>query len=137
MYVRFILKKEAAIPLYPVQNYVGEKAIDQLTFDLYAQENGEKFSYMHYQDDGKSFDYLNGSYNLYELTAHLSDSGKELYVSINRLHGGYDEGYDSYKLILNNINAVSVTQNNVPIPFEVKDNKTVFTVEEGELQIKL
>ncbi|MCO7124387.1 glycoside hydrolase family 31 protein [Sporolactobacillus shoreicorticis] len=131
------VKAASFIPLYPVQNYVGEKAVNQLTLDLYLPEKGEAGSYIHYQDDGESFDYRKGSYNLYEFTAHLDASNKELHVSLSRTHNGYEKSYDSFILILNNTEAQSVSLNDAPIPFEVTKDHTVVTAEGGELHIKL
>ncbi|MDF2911337.1 MAG: family 31 glycosyl hydrolase, alpha-glucosidase [Sporolactobacillus laevolacticus] len=131
------IKAVSFLPLYPVQNYVGEKEIDQLTLDVYPPEEGQSSTYSHYQDDGESFDYQKGVFNLYEFSAHKSDSGNELHVSIKKKHDGYKKGYNSFKFILNNTKASAVTMYGKQISYEVIENQTFFSVEEeGEIQIK-
>ncbi|OIL25916.1 alpha-glucosidase, partial [Oenococcus oeni] len=60
------VKEGGIIPMYPAQNYVGEKKISQLTLDIYPFTGKGESCYEHYQDDGESFDYRSGSYNLYD-----------------------------------------------------------------------
>ncbi|WP_139692063.1 hypothetical protein [Sporolactobacillus terrae] len=61
----------------------------------------------------------------------------KLYVSIKKKQGGYPNGYDSFKLILNNIKAVSVTGSGKKLLLEIHDEQTVLLTGEGELEIAL
>ena len=50
------------LPVWPEQNYVGEKDTDQvLMLEVYPGEG----SWDHFQDDGESFAYRDGVYNQY------------------------------------------------------------------------
>lgn len=49
------------IPNYPKQQYIGEKEINKLILNIYEGEG----TYEHYQDDGETFNYQKGEYNLY------------------------------------------------------------------------
>jgi alpha-glucosidase len=66
------IKAGSVIPMYPVQQYVGEQTLDELTLDIYPPKNGERCRYVHYQDDGESFAYRDGAFNLYEWTVRTS-----------------------------------------------------------------
>jgi alpha-glucosidase len=76
------IKGGSVVPLYPVQNYIGEQEIKQLTLDLYLTDSVKNCSYVHYQDDGESFDYQNGRFNLYELSIIYNDSKDDLTLAI-------------------------------------------------------
>lgn len=58
------MKAGSILPIYPEQAYIGEKEIDELTLYVYPGEG----IYYHYQDDGESFAYQDGSYNKYCFT---------------------------------------------------------------------
>lgn len=76
------------IPVWPEQNFVGEKKIDTLELNVYPGEG----SYTHYQDDGESFDYRNGIYNKFV----LSLDGRSL--CIDCVHNGYSKIYKNYRI---------------------------------------
>lgn len=84
------IKEGAIIPNYPIQQYVGEKEITSLILDVYQGE-GE---YIHYQDDGESFDYENGIFNEYKFTIT-----KDHVFSAELVHEGYERVYDSFVII--------------------------------------
>jgi alpha-glucosidase len=81
------MKSGSIIPNYPVQNYVGEKEITSLILDIYKGEG----IYIHYQDDGESFDYEKGIYNKYQFSI-----SKEGYFVAQLVHGGYEKIYESF-----------------------------------------
>ena len=84
------VKAGSIIPNYPLQQYVGEKEIDELILRIYPG-NG---NYVHYQDDGESFHYRQGQYNLYSFS--ISDTN-EFYMQ--RMLKGYQKSYKSLRLI--------------------------------------
>ncbi len=56
------VKAGAVLPVWPEQNYVGEKDTNQvLMLEVYPGEG----SWDHFQDDGESFAYRDGVYNQY------------------------------------------------------------------------
>ncbi|MCX7903585.1 MAG: glycoside hydrolase family 31 protein [Caloramator sp.] len=90
------IKKGSIIPNFEEQNYVGEKKNSKLILDVYPGDG----VYYHYKDDGESFDYKEGKYNLYKITMELKDN---LEINIEKEHDGYDD-YEEFELIINNYN---------------------------------
>ncbi len=78
------VKAGSLIPKYPVMQYIGEKVIDTLELDYYP---GEKAEYIHYLDDGESFDYLEGKYNCYRISYDGENAVKEY------IHKGFERDY--------------------------------------------
>jgi alpha-glucosidase len=56
------VREGAIIPKYPVQQYVGEKKIEELTLDVYFKLGKEKSEI--YEDSGDGYDYNKGRYSL-------------------------------------------------------------------------
>lgn len=100
------VKAGSILPNYPVQQYVGEKEISELILHVYPG-NG---SYIHYQDDGKTFLYRQGQYNLYSLT--ISDQGE---FSVQRMLNGYQKSYTSLRIIYKDTERVVSMQDEVKI----------------------
>lgn len=84
------VKAGSILPNYPVQQYIGEKKIEELILDIYPGE-GE---YHHYQDDGETFDYRAGVYNEYVFTIN-----EDHLFTAQLVHEGYEEKYKSLKLL--------------------------------------
>ena len=76
-------KSGAIIPLYPDIQSTDEK-VDSLTLKIFPG-NGK---YIHYEDDGESFDYRDGAYNSYEFT--IDEKGC---FTFDITHKGYDTKY--------------------------------------------
>jgi alpha-glucosidase len=83
-------KAGAIIPNYPVQNYVGEKDIKELTLQVFEGEG----NYLHTQDDGESFDYEEGIYNQYSFTMNVAGE-----FTCTMLHAGYAKKYESLRIL--------------------------------------
>jgi alpha-glucosidase len=94
--------------------------ISELILDIYPG-NGQ---YIHYVDDGESYNYRNGEYTLYEFSIN---SGKETSISINRRHNGY-KGYENFKIIYNSIAAKEVYFNDIKIQAAWHDNFIDFKI---------
>lgn len=78
------VKAGAVLPVWPEQNYVGEKDTNQvLMLEVYPGEG----SWDHFQDDGESFAYREGVYNQYH--CELKD-GK---LTVACVHDGYEKHY--------------------------------------------
>ena len=76
------VKAGTVLPVWPEQNYVGEKDTDQvLMLEVYPGEG----SWDHFQDDGESFAYRDGVYNQYH--CELKD-GK---LTVACVHDGYEK----------------------------------------------
>ncbi|WP_044957803.1 glycoside hydrolase family 31 protein [Butyrivibrio sp. LC3010] len=86
------IKGGSIIPTYETVQYVGEKPYDKL--ELLVTPGAGK--YVHYQDNGEDYKYLEGEYNLYEF--ETDENGK---LSTKMLH----EGYEKYDQI--NVNSLA------------------------------
>ena len=120
------IKAGAIIPNFPVQNYIGEKDIKELTLDIYPSTLCKNSSYVHYQDDGESFEYRNGLYNLYEF--NLENDDDTIRLSINYKHTGYDKKYEKFKLKINNVHASEVSVDEDKVDFLQIDNGIEFSI---------
>jgi len=106
------VKAGAVIPKYPVQQYVGEKEITEVTLDIYYTEGKERSQLFDDAHDG--YDYTKGRYSL--RTFKLTGKPKELILQQHK-QGKYITEYENFKMNIHGL------------PFEVKeiqiDNETV------------
>ncbi|WP_324025890.1 glycoside hydrolase family 31 protein [Maribacter sp. BPC-D8] len=87
------VKAGAIIPKYPIQQYVGEKKIEELVLEVYYKEGTEASEVYEDSDDG--YDYKKGRYSLsnYKLT------GKENSLTIQLFKDGtFDTEYKMIRL---------------------------------------
>lgn len=77
------VKKNTILPWDKSRNHVALNAHELMTFRLF----GEHASYVHYQDDGCSFNYEKGEYNLYQIKINENN------CVIDLAHRGYDKPY--------------------------------------------
>jgi alpha-glucosidase len=124
------IKKGSIIPNYPAQNYVGEKKINELILDVYPGEG----QYVHYKDDGESFNYRHGEYILYEFSMKVND---RVSIDIKKLYEEF-KGYESFKVFYNSKAVNEVYFNNNKISFIENENRIEFTIPayEGTIVIK-
>lgn len=122
------IKSGSIIPNYPNQNYIGEKKIDELILDIYPGEG----RYIHYNDDGESFEYKNGKYVIYDFNM---ENQTDTFIRIKK--SGKDCNYRTFKVIYNSSNVREVYFNNSKIIFEKNDKAAVFNIpaEDGKLNI--
>ena len=85
------VRENSIIPMYPVQNYVGETEIRELTLLI----TGREASYIHFQDNGEDMAYRKGEYNEYLFEY------RDRVFQVSLRHGGYERVYDSYRLLVN------------------------------------
>ena len=79
------VKAGTVLPVWPKQNFVGEKDTDSvLMLEIYPGEG----SWEHFQDDGESFDYRDGVYNQYHCEL------KDRTLTVTRVHEGYGKKYE-------------------------------------------
>ncbi|RPD96644.1 DUF4968 domain-containing protein [Aureibaculum marinum] len=89
------IKSGAIIPKYPVQQYVEEKNIKEVTLDVYYKLGAEK-SYL-FDDAHDGFDYTKGKYSY--RTFKLKGKEEELIVQQHK-SGRYSAGYEKFKIKL-------------------------------------
>lgn len=100
------VKEGAIIPIYPVQQYVGEIEIEQLTLDVYYK-NGKEVSDV-YEDANDGYDYTKGRYSL----RHFTFIGKDNKVTIKQHKSGtFTTSYETLKINL------------IGLPFDIKTIK--------------
>jgi len=87
------IKEGAIIPLYPIQQYVGEKEFDTVMMDVYYKNGEEKSHY--YEDDHDGYSYESGNYRL----ARYNLIGSEHHVEIvQEVEGTYAAPFQSLEM---------------------------------------
>ena len=81
------IKNNSLIVKYPLKQFIEES--DTLIINVY----GNNGSYVHYQDDGESFNYENGEFNLY----YIENNNNQLSISLD--NHGYNRTYNFIKII--------------------------------------
>jgi alpha-glucosidase len=96
--IPLFVKAGAIIPLYPVQQYVGEIEFDKISLDLYFKEGKEKSRL--YEDAQDGYDYNKGRYSLTTFTLH----GQVNSLTITRhKEGKFETGYLKYLICLHGL----------------------------------
>ena len=92
------IKEGAIIPKYPVQQYVGEKEIDELTLDVYYKNGKEKSEL--YEDANDGYDYKKGRYSLrnFKLIGKIN----KLSIQQHKL-GKYITSYENFRIKLHGL----------------------------------
>lgn len=85
------IREGAFVPMQNVQNYIGEKNIDELHVLLFPSKKGE---YKLYQDDGVSNDYKNGKYSITKFSEVSAEN--KLEVEITTEHNGFNTNLKNY-----------------------------------------
>ncbi|UZO80115.1 glycoside hydrolase family 31 protein [Aquimarina sp. ERC-38] len=111
--IPLFVKEGAIIPKYPVQQYVGEKKIEELLLELYYKKGNKETSQV-YEDEQDGYDYTKGRYSL----RSFSFTGKEDEVIIQQhITGSYVTEYEKMRFKL------------IGVPFQLEsveiDNVTV------------
>ncbi|MBP0902918.1 glycoside hydrolase family 31 protein [Mariniflexile gromovii] len=92
------LKEGAIIPKYPIQQFVGEKPLDELILDVYYKA-GEETSQV-FEDAQDGYDYIKGRYSL----RNFKLVGKENTVIIQQFKSGkYTTPYETLKIIFHGL----------------------------------
>jgi alpha-glucosidase len=92
------IKEGSIIPKYPVQQYVGEKVIEQLQLEIYFKL-GKETSQV-YEDDHDGYDYKKGRYSL----RNFSLKGKSNSLTIQQYKSGkFISEYNTFKIIVHGL----------------------------------
>ena len=89
------VKAGTVIPKYPVQQYVGEKEIEQVTLDVYYKRGKESSEL--YDDAHDGYDYTKGRYSLRNFK--LTGKSNELIIQQHK-SGKFTTSYNTFKLNL-------------------------------------
>ena len=118
--IPLFVKEGAIIPKYPVQQYVGEKVIEELTLDTYYKEGIENSTV--YEDAQEGYDYTMGYFSLRKFKLN----GKENELIIQQFKDGtYNTPYEQLRINLIGIpfKIKAIEVDNVKVPLEkVKPN---------------
>ena len=129
------IKEGAIIPKYPIQQYVGEKTIDELKLDVYYKLGKEKSQV--YEDAHDGYDYKKGRYSLRNFTF----SGKEDSLTIHQYKSGkFMTEYETFELILHGLpfKALKIYVDNERVDikkFNSKNNTLIISKEFTDIQI--
>jgi len=130
------VKAGAMIPKYPVQQYVGEKVIDELRLDVYYKLGIEKSQV--YEDAHDGYDYIKGRYSLRNFNLK---GNKDLLIIQQFKSGKYVTPYETFKMHLIGLpfKIDSIVIDNEEVKFkDVKlngDNTIIVSKEFTELRI--
>jgi len=130
------VKAGAIIPKYPVQQYVGEKEIDELTLDVYYK-NGKEDSEL-YEDANDGYDYTKGRYSLKKF--NVAGGENKLIIRIHKT-GTFITKYNHYKINLYGLpfDVKSIKLDNEDISLEdlkFENNTLIVEKEFTNLQVK-
>ena len=134
--IPIFIKEGAIIPKYPIQQYVGEKQIDELTLDVYYKKGKEKSEL--YEDLNDGYDYKKGRFSLRSF--NLVGKSDELIIQQHK-SGKYITTYKTFKMKLHGLpfNVSKIQIDNEEIAFEdVKvngDNTIIISKDFTELHI--
>ncbi|MBD0831280.1 glycoside hydrolase family 31 protein [Aestuariibaculum sediminum] len=92
------VKAGAIIPKYPVQQYVGEKDIDELKLEVYFKLGKETSEV--YEDAHDGYDYIKGRYSLRNFT--LNGEKNQLVIQQHK-SGKYTTPYNTFKVQLHGL----------------------------------
>ncbi|MEM9885716.1 MAG: TIM-barrel domain-containing protein [Bacteroidota bacterium] len=92
------VKAGAVIPQYPVQQYVGEKEIEQVQLDIFYL-NGECKSQL-YEDAGEGYGYRKGDYKLRSF--HVEGNDRQFLLTQWK-EGNYQESYTAFKICIHGL----------------------------------
>ena len=85
------------IPVGPSVNYVGEKPVDPITFNIYPDDAGSASGTL-YEDDGLSPAYKTGAFRRTRLTARRGPRG--FTISIGPVEGSYKPGPRKFDFVV-------------------------------------
>ncbi|AXG72040.1 oligosaccharide 4-alpha-D-glucosyltransferase [Kordia sp. SMS9] len=130
------VKAGAVIPKYPVQQYVGEKDIKEVTLDIYYKEGKERSQLFDDAHDG--YDYTKGRYSL--RTFKITGKKKELIIQQHK-EGKYITTYENFKLNIHGLpfKVKEFQLDNVTVPLSKvkKDKNGAFVVDKNFSEIHI
>lgn len=74
------IRSGGIIPFGPLMQYRGEKPMTEITLYVFPDEKGSTFEL--YEDDGVSFEHLNGRYSVTHISAKAGNTGTSLEIGV-------------------------------------------------------
>ncbi|WP_348825665.1 glycoside hydrolase family 31 protein [Flavobacterium aestuarii] len=94
--IPIFVKKGSIIPTMPVMQYIHEKPIYPVSFDVYPDKVGKESSFVLYEDDGESRDYEKDVFCKTKITALANSSGYEIHINAREDNGYKPLGTRNY-----------------------------------------
>ncbi len=131
------LRANAALPLWPEMNYIGERLADPLTLLLHpAEGSGESLLY---EDAGNGFGYERGEYARRRVACDTSETG--ISVSLSQREGSFFPERSSMHLELKSVSTrpdhVSVNGGEADWSYEEADEKLVVRLAENADEVRV
>ena len=118
------VKAGSMVPMRSTINYIGEKELEELIIQVYS---GPDMEYTYYEDDGHSYDYLVGGYNLTRFEVQTGD--KVLKITIEPLVEEFDSSIKRYKFILKDMDQYNrVLVNGEEVEVDREDDQLVVSL---------
>jgi hypothetical protein len=135
-YMPIFVRMGSIIPMQPDMDYVNQKPVDPLTFDIYP--NGES-KYVLYEDDGVTQDYKKGINAQTEIICSTYKTG--IAIDLKKPHGPYADKIvrNSYvlKVLCQKPSAVKLGSKDAKWIYDDQVGKIVITVNSNEVPAKL
>jgi alpha-glucosidase len=96
--IPLFVRAGAVLPFYPIQQYVGEKKIEELILHIYYIDGS--LPSMLYEDRGDGYDYENGQATT--KTFRVTGSPQSLAIT-QKEEGGYKADYRTYKIMIHGL----------------------------------
>ena len=96
--VPIFIKEGSIIPKYPIQQYVGEKVIEEVTLDVYYKKGKERSQLFDDAHDG--YDYTKGRFSL--RTFKLSGKPNQLIIQQHK-EGKFITSYENFKVRIHDL----------------------------------
>ena len=106
--VPMFVRGGAIIPMGPEMKYIGEKAVDPITFAIYPDERGSAATIV-YEDDGLTPAYERGVFRRTTVNVRLTTHG--YVVNVNAPEGTYNPGTRKFTFVVKREPATQVTLN--------------------------
>ena len=119
--VPMFVRGGAIIPMGPSLNYVGEKPLDPITFNIYPDNTGSASSKL-YEDDGLSPAYKQGAFRRTAFSAKRA--GRGFVVTVGAAEGSYSPGPRKFSFVIksaaSNLGGVTVADDGRARSVEIK-----------------
>jgi alpha-glucosidase len=112
--IPLFVRAGAVVPFYPVQQYVGEQVIEEVTLHVYYKAGQE--SSVLYDDGGEGYGYQNGEHTTRRFTVTGTDKGLLLQQAIE---GDYQPSFTRYRVVLHGLPFSAVAYSTDGQPVEV------------------
>ncbi|OIQ22386.1 glycoside hydrolase family 31 protein [Lacinutrix sp. MedPE-SW] len=130
------IKEGAVIPKYPIQQYTGEKKIEELTLDVYYKEGKENSEL--YDDAHDGYDYTKGRYSY--RTFNLTGKTEELIIQQHK-QGKFITEYSTFKINIHGlpfeIGEIQIDNVTVPIHQLIINGTSAMSIDKNFTEIHI